>query len=115
MSQMYKKHVYSILTILMVVLSLTTTVFGETAFNINLSSEAVILIHADTGKILFEKNSHKPLPPASITKVMTLLLAMEAVEQGRASLDDMVMASDLARRQSGTRIFLETGEEQTEG
>lgn len=113
MSQMYKKHVFSILTILMVVLSLTTTVFGETAFNINLSSEAVILIHADTGKILFEKNSHKPLPPASITKVMTLLLAMEAVEQGRASLDDMVMASDFARRQSGTRIFLETGEEQT--
>ena len=53
MSQMYKKHVFSILTILMVVLSLTTTVFGETAFNINLSSEADIMIHADTGKILF--------------------------------------------------------------
>lgn len=91
--------------------------FATTAFasqpNFNLQSEAAILIHADSGRILFEKNAHKQLPPASVTKIMTLLLAMEAIEEGRASLDDMVVTSDLARRQSGTRIFLDVGEEQT--
>lgn len=108
----YRKHIALILSGWMLVLLFTTTVFAAQP-NFNLKSEAAILIHADSGTILYEKNSHKQLPPASVTKIMTLLLAMEAVESGRASLDDLVMTSDLARRQSGTRIFLDTGEEQT--
>jgi D-alanyl-D-alanine carboxypeptidase (penicillin-binding protein 5/6) len=108
----YKKHIALILSGWMLVLLFTTTAFAvQPSFNMN--SEAAILIHADSGKILYEKNPHKQLPPASVTKIMTLLLALEAIEDGRASLDDMVMTSDLAKRQSGTRIFLDTGEEQT--
>ena len=70
---------------------------------------SAILMDAN-GNILYEKDPHKQLPPASVTKVMTLLLAIEAVEQGRLKLTDMVNTSENAWRQGGSQIWLEPGE-----
>jgi len=64
----------------------------------------------ENGTVLYERNSHKRLPPASVTKSMTLLLAVEAVEQGRVKLTDFATASDNSWRQGGSQIWLEPGE-----
>ena len=87
----------------------------EAAPKIDLTPNAVssVLMDADTGTILFEKNSHQKLPPASITKVMTLLLIMEALDQGKIKLDEKVRASEYAASMGGSQIFLEPGEEMT--
>lgn len=77
---------------------------------IPLVSKAAIVIDAASGRILFEHNAHQPLPPASVTKVMTLLLALEAVERGDVALTDMVTTSSRAASMGGTQIWLETGE-----
>ncbi|MDL2281443.1 D-alanyl-D-alanine carboxypeptidase, partial [Selenomonadales bacterium OttesenSCG-928-I06] len=65
----------------------------------------------ENGVILYEKNPHEKLPPASVTKIMTLLLAIEAVESGKISLDDKVKTSKNAHEQGGSQIWLEVGEE----
>ncbi|HEX7057988.1 MAG TPA: D-alanyl-D-alanine carboxypeptidase family protein, partial [Bacilli bacterium] len=68
---------------------------------------------ADTGTVIYEKNSHAKLPPASITKIMTMLLVMEAVETGKVKLTDKVTTSEYAASMGGSQIFLEPGEEMT--
>lgn len=65
------------------------------------------------GNVLFEKDKHKQLPPASVTKVMTLLLAVEALDQGKVKLSDEVMTTEKAWRQGGSQIWLEPGEKMT--
>lgn len=72
-------------------------------------AESAVLMD-ENGAVLFEKDAHKRLPPASVTKSMTLLLAVEAVEQGRIKLTDEVYASENAWRQGGSQIWLEPGE-----
>jgi len=67
----------------------------------------------ENGTVLYEKNSHKRLPPASVTKSMTLLLAVEAVEQGKVKLTDYPSVSDNSWRQGGSQIWLEPGEKIT--
>nr|WP_093047343.1 D-alanyl-D-alanine carboxypeptidase family protein [Salipaludibacillus aurantiacus] len=74
---------------------------------------SAILMERDTGTVLFEKNSHEQLPPASMTKVMTMLLIMEAIEDGRLTWDDKVRTSERAASMGGSQIFLEPGEEMT--
>ncbi|MDP4096705.1 D-alanyl-D-alanine carboxypeptidase [Paenibacillus sp. P96] len=74
-------------------------------------SGSAILMEADTGTIIYEKNSHNKLPPASITKIMTMLLTMEALEEGKLKLTDSVRASEYAASMGGSQIFLEPGEE----
>ena len=64
----------------------------------------------ENGTVLYERNSHKRLPPASVTKSMTLLLAVEAVEQGKVQLTDFASVSDNSWRQGGSQIWLEPGE-----
>lgn len=82
---------------------------------IELAPEArsAILIERDTGAVLYEKNAHEPLPPASMTKIMTMLLIMEAIDQGKLKLDERVRASEYAASMGGSQIFLEPGEEMT--
>jgi len=75
-------------------------------------AESAVLMDAN-GTILYEKDSHKRLPPASVTKAMTLLLAVEAVEQGKVKLTDEVFTSETAWRQGGSQIWLEPGEKMT--
>jgi len=76
-------------------------------------ARSAILMDADSGTIVYEKNIHDALPPASITKIMTMLLIMEAIDQGRLKLTDKVQTSEYAASMGGSQIFLETGEEMT--
>ena len=75
--------------------------------------QSAILISQNTGQVLFEQNPDVQLPPASITKVMTMLLVIEAVESGRITLDDVVVCSPHAASRGGSQIWLEPGEEMT--
>ena len=80
-----------------------------------LKTKSAILIDAETGQVLYEKNPDMQLAPASITKVMTMLLAMEAVDAGRISLDDIVITSTEASKIGGSQIWLMEGEEMSFG
>ena len=73
------------------------------------NSEAAILMEASTGKILYEHNANTPMAMASLTKLMTLLLAMESLESERISLTDMVLITPNAARMGGSQVFLEAG------
>ncbi|TYR82526.1 D-alanyl-D-alanine carboxypeptidase [Priestia megaterium] len=77
------------------------------------SAKSAILIERDTGAILYEKNSNQPLPPASMTKVMTMILIMEALDKGKIALTEKVRTSEYAASMGGSQIFLEPGEEMT--
>ncbi len=74
-------------------------------------SPSAVLMEKSTGEILFEKDSHTRLPPASVTKVMTLLLVMEALESGKINYDDMVSVSEHASSMGGSQVFLSPGEQ----
>jgi len=75
--------------------------------------KSAILIERDTGEVLYEKNSKEQLPPASMTKIMTMLLIMEALDEGKLTMDEKVRASEYAASMGGSQIFLEPGEEMT--
>ena len=72
---------------------------------------SAILIEQSTGRVLFEYNADAPLPPASVTKTMTMLLVFEAIDDGRIKLDDKVSVSQNAASMGGSQVFLEAGEE----
>ncbi|MDP9728691.1 D-alanyl-D-alanine carboxypeptidase family protein [Alicyclobacillus tolerans] len=76
-------------------------------------ARSAVLMEASTGKILFAKDEHERLPMASITKIMTMLLIMEAIDNGKLKLTDKVKASEYAASMGGSQIFLEPGEEMT--
>ncbi len=78
-----------------------------------LLSESFVLIEASTGTVLHEKNMHKVLPPASITKIMTLLLTYEALEDGTITKETIVTTTDHAASMGGSQVYLEPGEQQT--
>ena len=75
--------------------------------------KSALLMDVATGTVLYEKNAHEPLPPASVTKVMTLLLIMEAIDDGRLQWEDLVTASETAAAKGGSQIFLKVGEQMT--
>lgn len=83
--------------------------------DLQLHSKAAVVIDAASGRVLYEKNAHQPLPPASVTKVMTLILALEAIQNGEATWDEMVTTSARAASMGGTQIWLETGEQMAYG
>lgn len=80
------------------------------AAELETTAESAVLMDAATGNILYEKESHKELPPASVTKLMTLLVAADAIAQGRVKLTDKVTASETACKLGGSQIYLEPGE-----
>ena len=77
------------------------------------AAKGAILIDASTGKVLFEQDSHKELPLASVTKVMTMLLVMEAADAGKITLDDKVTISERAASMGGSQMYMEVGETHT--
>ena len=83
--------------------------FAETT--LDLKSKSAFLIEATTGEVLYAKNEHEKLRPASVTKVMTLLLIMEALENGSITLDEKVPCSVNARNMGGSQIWLDPREE----
>ena len=78
-----------------------------------LESKSAVLMDAGTGTVLYEKNSHEAMPPASVTKVMTLLLIYEAEAAGQFQWEDAVQVSEHAASMGGSQVFLEPGETQT--
>lgn len=80
---------------------------------VNVKAESVILMDADSGKVLYEKLPDKRLPPASMTKLMTMLLSFEALQEGRVKFDEQVVTSENAWKLGGSQIYLEPGEEMT--
>ena len=85
---------------------------GEEAA-LSLSCPSAVLMEKETGAILYDQNAHQQLEPASVTKVMTLLLVMEAVDSGRVALDDTVTVSSYAAGMGGSQVYLEEGEQMT--
>lgn len=81
--------------------------------NLAPNARSAVLIDQDTGQILYEKNGNERYPPASITKVMSMLLIMEALDDGKIKLTDKVRTSEYAASMGGSQIFLESGEEMT--
>ena len=91
----------------------SVAVFAEGNTDLGLNAKSAILMEEATGNILYESNPDERLPIASVTKVMTMLLMMEAVDSGKISLDDMVTVSENAMSYGGSTMFLETGEQLT--
>ena len=85
----------------------------DNELNLAENAKSAIMIEASTGKIIFEKNKDEKLPMASMTKMMTLLLIMENIENGNLKWDEKVTASQYASSMGGSQIFLEPGEEMT--
>lgn len=83
------------------------------AVPLELASPSAVLMEASTGSVIFEKNSDERRSPASITKIMTLLLIFDAIESGRITLDDEAVTSSYAMSMGGSKVFLETGEIQS--
>jgi D-alanyl-D-alanine carboxypeptidase (penicillin-binding protein 5/6) len=77
------------------------------------SAGSALLMEASTGRILYEKNADVPVPPASITKLMTLLIGLDAVDEGKAKWDDLVPVSEAAWTVEGSEMFLEAGKSAT--
>ena len=80
------------------------------ALNLAENAKSAILIEASTGTIIYEKNSHEKLAPASMTKMMSMLLIVEAIEDGKLSWNQMITTSENASSMGGSQILLETGE-----
>lgn len=92
------------------ILSLSITTVGFAEGELNIKAKSAILMDYNTKKVIYEQNSHERVPPASITKIMTLLLAMEALESGKISLKDEVRISSHAAGMGGSQLWLEEGE-----
>ncbi|MBM7701654.1 D-alanyl-D-alanine carboxypeptidase family protein [Metabacillus iocasae] len=76
-------------------------------------AKSAVLVERDTGEILYDKNSNEQLPPASMTKIMTMILIMEALDTGKITMTEKVRTSEYAASMGGSQIFLEPGEEMT--
>ena len=103
------KKVFCLVTVILMLILQSSQVGAQP--ELETTAESAVLVDAATGKILFAKEPDKELTPASVTKVMTLLTAFDAIENGRAKLTDTVQASENASQMGGSQIYLEPGEE----
>ena len=77
---------------------------------LEVAGKSAVLMDVETGTVMYESNAHEPLAPASVTKVMTMLLIMEAIDSGRIRWEDTVTASETAAAKGGSQIYLKVGE-----
>ena len=108
-----KKTVSFILAALMIVCSVP--VFAEIADNtpFDVKADSAVLVDLATGTVLYSKNADLALPPASVTKIMTLLLFVEEVARGNIALDESISVSEYAASMGGSQVYLEPGETMT--
>lgn len=105
---------FSLISLLLVLASLIPAVaLAEEGPQFDLLARSAVLMEFKTGEIIYQKNPYEELPPASISKIMTMLLIMEALDQGRIALDDKVVVSENAARMGGSQVWLEVGEVMT--
>ncbi|MDD2446813.1 MAG: D-alanyl-D-alanine carboxypeptidase [Tissierellia bacterium] len=102
-----KKKAVSIFLAIIMVLSPVVS-FAE----LDVTCKSALLMDFNTGNVIFAQNEHEKLPPASVTKIMTLLLAMEAIDSGKLKMDDKIVVSQYASSMGGTQVYLEQGEVQ---
>jgi D-alanyl-D-alanine carboxypeptidase (penicillin-binding protein 5/6) len=109
---MREKRLLLIVVILVVCVRLSSIpgAWGESKPVLTINSKAAALMDADTGKILFTENPGERMPPASLAKMMTLHLALDAVKRGEAKFDDEVLVSKRAWKMGGSQMFLEVGD-----
>lgn len=109
------KKIISVLLCVLLMVPLTIPVYAEETETLtqSLSAKSAILMEMSSGQVLMEKNADEKLPPASITKIMTLLLVMEALDSGKITLEDKVTASREASSKGGSQIWLKEGEVMT--
>lgn len=105
-----KKRLLSIILSLLIILPISLKVFAVEDLKVN--AKSAILLDVNTGEIIYKSNENDRLAPASITKIMTMLLGMESVDSGKISLTDQVIISEHASKTGGSTVFLETGETQ---
>ena len=110
-----KKIIIKSSAILALIIFLTggVNVFADTNENIEVEARSAILMEVSTGKIIYEKNSNEKFAPASVTKVMTMLLTMEHIDSGKIKFDDKVTVSENAKKMGGSSMLLDTGEVRT--
>ena len=97
--------------ILFISLFLIISVNAEESNTLAPNAKSAILIESSTGEIIYEYNSHEKLEPASMTKMMSLLIIMESIEKGVIKLDQKIAVSENASSMGGSQILLETGEQ----
>jgi len=105
---LYKSKI--IFLLILILFSISSLTLGV---NFELKSKSALLMVSSTEEIVYKNNPHQKLPPASITKIMTMLLTMEALEDGEIELSDVVVTSERAAEMGGSQIWLEPGEEMT--
>ena len=91
-------------------MALGTFSMAVNAQALEVAGKSAVLMDVATGTVLYESNAHEPLSPASVTKVMTMLLIMEAIDSGKIGWDDSVTASEAAAGKGGSQIYLKVGE-----
>lgn len=104
------KKIVSFILVFVFALAAMQIPVSAAEFTEEITAKSAVLMDAATGKVLFEHNADEALPPASVTKVMTLLLVFEAIDSGALALTDTVTASETAASMGGTQIYLEPGE-----
>lgn len=107
-----KKKIFRLLSVFLIVLFFCPlNVLAEES--IGIEAPHAVLMEASTGTVLYEKDAHTAVPPASVTKIMTMLLIFEALEDGKIKQEDMVTVSEKAASMGGSQVFLEPNERQT--
>ena len=101
------KRIFAMITVL---ITLVLLPFSVQAAELKVAGKSAALMDVATGTVLYEANSHERLAPASVTKVMTMLLIMEAVDSGKIAMADTVTASEAAAAKGGSQIYLKVGE-----
>lgn len=81
--------------------------------DLDIKAKSCLLMEAGSGTVLYAENEHEALPPASVTKIMSLLLVFEAIDQGRITMEDVVQVSEYAAGKGGSQVYLEAGEQMT--
>lgn len=109
------KKLISVLLCIFMLTTMSVVAFAEegNAVTDSLTAKSAILMEISSGQVLLSKNPDEKLPPASITKIMTLLLVMEAIDSGKITLEDTVTASRNASSKGGSQIWLKEGEQMT--
>jgi len=98
---------------LLCILCIFALVVPVSAADLNVPAKSAVLMDVATGQLLYEQDAHAPLAPASVTKVMTMLLIMEAIDGGRIGWSDTVTTSEAAAAKGGSQIYLKVGESMT--
>lgn len=102
-----------IISVLVSCLLLGQCVYAAPKNEMEIEAKSGIVVEASSGKMIYEKNADEKLPPASVTKVMTMLLIFDTIESGKIKLEDTVTVSEFAASMGGSQVFLEPGETQT--